>query len=110
MRVRDHLANVRTLLAWLRTGLTLLALGFVLAELPPAGRLRGGAADPWTHRSGVAAAAAGLSVLVLAARRFRSARAGIEGLSFRPRVGANLALALLAALGGLLAVAALLRA
>ncbi len=32
-RVRDHLANERTFLAWLRTSLALIGLGFVLARM-----------------------------------------------------------------------------
>jgi putative membrane protein len=32
-RVRDHLANERTYLAWLRTGLATVALGVVIAKL-----------------------------------------------------------------------------
>ena len=32
---RDHLANERTYLAWLRTGFTIAALGLVLARLQP---------------------------------------------------------------------------
>lgn len=31
-RVRDHLANQRTLLAWVRTGLALIGLGFVISR------------------------------------------------------------------------------
>ena len=32
-RIRDHLANERTFLAWIRTALGLLGLGFVLARM-----------------------------------------------------------------------------
>src|SRR5262245_46255244 len=32
-RVRDHLANERTFLAWVRTALGLIGLGFVLARM-----------------------------------------------------------------------------
>ncbi len=32
-RVRDHLANERTFLAWVRTSLALVAFGFVLARM-----------------------------------------------------------------------------
>jgi putative membrane protein len=32
-RTRDHLANERTFLAWIRTALALIGLGFVLARL-----------------------------------------------------------------------------
>lgn len=31
-QVRDHLANDRTFLAWVRTGITLIGLGFVVAR------------------------------------------------------------------------------
>lgn len=30
--LRDHLANVRTLLAWVRTAITIMAFGFVVAK------------------------------------------------------------------------------
>ncbi|HZU11297.1 MAG TPA: DUF202 domain-containing protein [Chloroflexota bacterium] len=30
--LRDHLANERTLLAWIRTGIALIALGFVVSK------------------------------------------------------------------------------
>ena len=31
-RARDHMANSRTLLAWIRTGIALIGLGFVVAR------------------------------------------------------------------------------
>ena len=31
-RITDHMANERTYLAWLRTGITVIALGFVVAK------------------------------------------------------------------------------
>ncbi len=31
-KITDHLANERTYLAWLRTGITVIALGFVVAK------------------------------------------------------------------------------
>lgn len=31
-RISDHLANQRTLLAWVRTGISIMALGFVVAR------------------------------------------------------------------------------
>lgn len=31
-RARDHMANTRTLLAWIRTGVALIGLGFVVAR------------------------------------------------------------------------------
>lgn len=109
VRTRDHLANVRTFLAWLRTGMVLLALGFVLARLPLVGIMRGRAGDQWAHWSGVATAAIGLGLVILAAARFWRARAAIEGSSLRPRVAANVVLSVLAGVGGLVVVAALIR-
>lgn len=32
-RVRDHLANLRTFMAWIRTSLALIGLGFVVARM-----------------------------------------------------------------------------
>jgi len=32
-RIRDHLANERTMLAWVRTGLAMMAVGVVIARL-----------------------------------------------------------------------------
>jgi uncharacterized membrane protein YidH (DUF202 family) len=34
-KIRDHLANERTFLAWVRTALGLIGLGFVLARMGP---------------------------------------------------------------------------
>jgi putative membrane protein len=54
-RVRDHLANERTFLAWVRTGLGLIGLGFVLARMGLFLRqlaLVGGAANMRQVRSG----------------------------------------------------------
>jgi putative membrane protein len=31
--MRDHLPNVRTFLAWVRTAITIMAFGFVVAKL-----------------------------------------------------------------------------
>jgi putative membrane protein len=41
-RAAEHLANERTFLAWVRTNIALISLGFVLARL-----------GPWLHDSGV---------------------------------------------------------
>ncbi|MFT6564680.1 MAG: putative membrane protein [Actinomycetes bacterium] len=39
-RARDHLANERTYLAWIRTGLAVVTIGIVIGEiLPPGDRL-----------------------------------------------------------------------
>jgi inner membrane protein YidH len=40
-KVSDHLANERTFLAWVRTGLATTAFGFVVARLPIPSQLAG---------------------------------------------------------------------
>ncbi len=72
-------ANERTLLAWVRTGLTLMAFGFVVARLAMWLRLeypdRGEpAASSWL---GIAAIATGVACHVIGAVRFMRARQAI---------------------------------
>ena len=93
VRVRDHLANVRTFLAWVRAGLVLLALGYTLAKFAVI-----------EHQSsqyiGVLAAAAGWLVVVGAGVSFFRQRRSIESSIFVPRTWWNIALTVLAATGG----------
>ena len=93
VRIRDHLANVRTFLAWLRTGLVLLGLGYTVAKFAVIEHASG-------QVIGVAAAAAGWLVIVLAGFSFFRHRRAIEASDFRPSTLWNLALTLLAAGGG----------
>jgi putative membrane protein len=93
VRVRDHLANIRTLLAWLRAGLVLLGLGFVVARLQ---LLAGGDAAP----IGLGIAAAGLLVVAAAGLRFLVQRRAIEGAVFEAHPGYDLLIAALAAAAG----------
>ena|ERR1700722_8413804 len=74
--LRDYLAEERTFLAWIRTGLTLMGFGFVVARfglfLEAMQITRGGAADqpaglsPWI---GTAFIAVGVAVNLLSIRR-----------------------------------------
>jgi putative membrane protein len=93
VRIRDHLANVRTFLAWLRTGLVLLALGYTLAKFEVI-------AHASSHYVGVLAAACGWLVVVLAGFSFFRHRTAIESSVYRPSTWANLVLTVLAAGGG----------
>ncbi len=45
-KVSDHLANERTFLAWVRTGLATITFGFVVERLPIPAPLAGGKTQP----------------------------------------------------------------
>lgn len=80
-RARDHLANERTLLAWVRTAITFMALGFGVARFGIFLREVGQGASGDHHYStviGIALVVAGLASGVAAAVRFVRVRAQIE--------------------------------
>lgn len=99
--VTDHLANERTLLAWVRTAVTLIALGFVVARFSYF--LRALAAE--AHRAqppgsgggttlGILLILAGGATIVLSLWRYLRTRDEIEQGRYRSSVAALLALAL----------------
>ena len=65
-RTRDHLANERTFLAWVRTGISMMGFGFVVARF----RLEFGPRAPGSpigaSTLGVLFAIAGIATVVLA--------------------------------------------
>ena len=48
-KVSDHLANERTFLAWVRTGLATITFGFVVERLPTPAPLAGGKTQAHLH-------------------------------------------------------------
>jgi len=94
-RVRDHLANERTFLAWVRTSVSLMGFGVVIARLrflimaapsTPA-HVDGGFAK--STLLGLAFVGVGLLSLVFAVVNFQRTRRAIETGSFEP-LGAQL--------------------
>lgn len=79
--VRDHLANERTLLAWVRTALTIIGLGFVVGRLLVAEDV---AVDPFLTATSVALVVLGGVASVLAAVRFVRTQREIESADFHP--------------------------
>jgi putative membrane protein len=93
VRTRDHLANVRTFLAWVRAGLVLLGLGYALTKFA--------AIENRSSQSvGVISAAAGWLVVVLAGVSFFRQRRAIESAVYAPSPWLNIVLTIVAAAGG----------
>src|SRR5258708_33060300 len=91
---RDLLANERTLLAWARTGVAIMGLGFVVARFGLVIRELAGAGVRQLPRGvstafGVALVLSGALVLVLATIRYRRGAPGIfhNPVRWEPRPG-----------------------
>ncbi len=85
--VRDHLANERTLLAWQRTALALVGLGFVVDRFA----FEGSSEKAWLGTVlGVGLVVSGALVAVTGVRRFRMVEAQIDTESYRPALLAHL--------------------
>jgi putative membrane protein len=119
-RIRDHLANERTFLAWLRSAVALLGFGFVVArvglllgEYGPAGP--GGPAPPhggpmrdlWF--TGVAFVLAGIVLILWAGRHYARTRAALLQGRYTPALASVYGIVGIAIAGGLLILAILLR-
>jgi putative membrane protein len=88
--VRDHLANERTLLAWVRTALTIVGLGFVMGRLLVE---EAGERDPFLTAASVVLVVLGGVASLLAARRFLRTQREIDTGDFRPASQLDIALA-----------------
>ncbi len=87
----DHLANERTFLAWVRTAVTIMALGFVVARFGLLLRELGavGSAPPsgLSEAVGVLLVLAGGALMGLALVRFVRVRVDLEAGRYTPRAG-----------------------
>jgi putative membrane protein len=88
-------ANERTLLAWVRTGLALMAFGFVISRLALWLELEIHRADAFSLGLGASIVAAGAACQVLGAIRYVRARSAlIEGRAITPGAAGPVAVAL----------------
>jgi putative membrane protein len=89
-RASDHLANERTFLAWVRTSISVVVFGFVVAKFGITLRqfFRFENLDP--HETGISLALGvsfmivGILMAILAVWRYQSTRVQIEQADFRP--------------------------
>lgn len=107
----DHLANERTFLAWVRTAVTIMAFGFVVArfglllrELSGTPGSSAGSA-PLSEATGVLLVLAGAAVLIVAFLQFLRTRNDLETGNYQVRVPLEWALTILIVIvGAVLAV------
>jgi putative membrane protein len=101
---RDHLANERTLLAWIRTALTLIGIGFLVDRLAAAQDQP----NAWYAYAGVALVIVGAVLALVGAYTFMKTRRDLERGSFQPAQWLYLAVVALVVVGSIVLVAFLL--
>lgn len=90
--VREHLANERTLLSWIRTGVTLISIGLVVERagaLVDAAPVRVGSTSA-SELFGLALALLGVLTLVIGTGQFLRTRRRISSGEFLPSAAAYL--------------------
>lgn len=104
-RARTHLANERTFLAWLRTGLNLIVVGLAVAQfIDPHVILN----LPLVTLVGVGLVGSGLLLTIFAGMHYQTSRAQIDTGVFRAPGRLVTASVILVVLAGLLALGAVM--
>jgi len=89
-RARDHLANERTFLAWVRTGVAVVVFGFAIGRFAIAIRelLQMGDTPPktagWSVWFGIIAIVTGVLLVFVGLNRYRRVREQLDSGSFQP--------------------------
>jgi putative membrane protein len=89
-RARDHLANERTFLAWLRTGVAVVVFGFAIGRFAISTREfvkaegHPQSAATISVRFGLAAIVTGIILVFAGLKRYRRTRAQLEAGTFEP--------------------------
>ncbi|GCE07139.1 YidH family protein [Dictyobacter aurantiacus] len=108
-QVTNHLANERTFLAWIRTGLATITIGFVVARFGLFLRELGLKSQPVSPLSlhysalfGVSLTVLGILTIIAALRNFLRVRRDIDCNEFHPMAGSAVALTVIASVIGVL--------
>ncbi len=89
-RARDHLANERTFLAWLRTGIATIIFGFAIGRFSIALReflkVQGytGVTPGLTTWLGITSAVGGVLLIFVGLRRYRETKVQLDSDTFEP--------------------------
>jgi putative membrane protein len=89
-RARDHLANERTFLAWVRTGIAIIVFGFAIGRFSIALRefmkIQGyNSADPGlTTWLGIISMVGGVLLILAGLRRYRKTQVQLDSNTFEP--------------------------
>ena len=89
-RARDHLANERTFLAWVRTGAAIVVFGFAIGRFSIALRQLTALEGHPVHRSGISvwmgasSIVLGVALVVAGLVRYRKTRARLDQGTFEP--------------------------
>lgn len=98
-RARTHLANERTFLAWLRTGLSLVLVGMAAARFLPLDLVPG---FPYVTVFSILLVVSGTATVIFGASRFAAATRQIDQGAYAPAMGPILVVALIVSVLGVM--------
>lgn len=100
-RTRDHLANVRTMLAWMRLGIALLTVGYSVDRLGVLEMQRELSAVNPFRTYGIGSLGAGTLLTAAALIRYLRQRSAIDSATFRTHLVTDVGMVALIGVGGI---------
>lgn len=90
---RDHMANERTFLAWVRTAIGVIAFGIVVERFAFVGSQQPSPSDRFFHLAGFSLVALGVLITAFAFVRFRTVEKELDEGVYKPNLRLSTALA-----------------